>query len=127
MTSGPAGVPGAERNTNVFQGYGRIAGAMTSVRELRWTSCGEEAGTRTARCLRGGKPGHEQPGLLVRRPPRRPPAPAAPIGDGRLLLRVGDLRIFYEVSAELPATANILAVGRKDGNILRIAGEEIKL
>ena len=27
----------------------------------------------------------------------------------------------------LPATVNILAVGRKDGSILRIAGEEIKL
>jgi len=27
----------------------------------------------------------------------------------------------------MPATVNILAVGRKDGNILRIAGEEIKL
>jgi mRNA-degrading endonuclease RelE of RelBE toxin-antitoxin system len=42
-------------------------------------------------------------------------------------LRVGDLRIFYEVSADMPATVNILAVGRKHGNILRIAGEEIKL
>jgi len=42
-------------------------------------------------------------------------------------LRVGDLRIFYEVSAETPPTVDILAVGRKDGNILRIAGEEIKL
>jgi len=27
----------------------------------------------------------------------------------------------------MPATVNILAVGRKDGNILRIAAEEIKL
>jgi len=42
-------------------------------------------------------------------------------------LRVGDLRIFYEVSAETPPTVDILAVGRKDGNILRIAGEEIEL
>jgi mRNA-degrading endonuclease RelE of RelBE toxin-antitoxin system len=42
-------------------------------------------------------------------------------------LRVGDLRIFYEVGTDMPATVNILAVGRKDGNILRIAGEEIKL
>jgi mRNA-degrading endonuclease RelE of RelBE toxin-antitoxin system len=42
-------------------------------------------------------------------------------------LRVGDLRIFYEVSTEMPATVNILAVGRKDGNTLRVAGEEIKL
>ncbi len=42
-------------------------------------------------------------------------------------LRVGDLRIFYEVSTETPATVNILAVGRKDGNILRIAGEDVKL
>jgi hypothetical protein len=42
-------------------------------------------------------------------------------------LRVGDLRIFYEVSTEMPATVNILAVGQKDGSILRIAGEEINL
>jgi mRNA-degrading endonuclease RelE of RelBE toxin-antitoxin system len=42
-------------------------------------------------------------------------------------LRVGDLRVFYEVSAEEPGVVNILAVGQKDGNILRIAGKEIKL
>ena len=42
-------------------------------------------------------------------------------------LRVGDLRIFYEVSAEMPATVDVLAVGRKVGNILKIEGEEIKL
>jgi mRNA-degrading endonuclease RelE of RelBE toxin-antitoxin system len=42
-------------------------------------------------------------------------------------LRVGDLRIVYEVSAEMPATVDVLAVGRKVGNILKIEGEEIKL
>ena len=61
---------------------------------------------------------------LVETTNRKPlrPNPVAPWE-----LRVGDLRIFYDVSAEMPATVNILAVGRKDGNILRIAGEEIKL
>jgi len=61
---------------------------------------------------------------LVERTNRKPlrPNPIAPWE-----LRVGDLRVFYEVSAETPETVNILAVGRKEGNLLRIAGEEIKL
>jgi hypothetical protein len=45
-------------------------------------------------------------------------------------LRVDDLRVFYEVNAEVPdvpKVVSVLAVGRKEGNILRIAGEEIKL
>lgn len=42
-------------------------------------------------------------------------------------LRVGTLRVFYEVSSEEPSVVNILAVGQKDGNVLRIAGKEIKL
>jgi mRNA-degrading endonuclease RelE of RelBE toxin-antitoxin system len=42
-------------------------------------------------------------------------------------LRVGALRVFYEVT-ELPApTVRILAVGIKDRATLRIGGEEIKL
>jgi hypothetical protein len=58
---------------------------------------------------------------------RRTGSPCGRIRSHLGELRVGDLRIFYDVSAEMPATVNILAVGRKDGNILRIAGEEIKL
>lgn len=42
-------------------------------------------------------------------------------------LRVGDLRVFYEVGAEAPDQVSILAVGEKHGNVLRIAGEEIQL
>ena len=42
-------------------------------------------------------------------------------------LRVGALRVFYEVSAEEPGMINVLAVGQKEGNVLRIAGKEIKL
>jgi mRNA-degrading endonuclease RelE of RelBE toxin-antitoxin system len=42
-------------------------------------------------------------------------------------LRVGSLRVFYEVSSEESGIVNILALGEKDGNVLRIAGKEIKL
>lgn len=48
-------------------------------------------------------------------------------------LRVGPLRAFYEVVPRDPESetstdvVRILAVGKKERNILRIAGEEIKL
>ncbi len=42
-------------------------------------------------------------------------------------LRVGKLRIFYEVAPGEPAVVRILAVGKKERNILRIAGQEIRL
>ena len=42
-------------------------------------------------------------------------------------LRVGELRVFYEVDAEDPDVVNILAIGIKRGNRLMIAGEEIVL
>ncbi len=35
-------------------------------------------------------------------------------------LRVGDLRIFYEVSPEYPNTVQVLAIGWKEGNRLLI-------
>jgi mRNA-degrading endonuclease RelE of RelBE toxin-antitoxin system len=41
-------------------------------------------------------------------------------------LRVGDLRVFYEV-AEDENEVQVLAVGEKRGNSLWIAGEEVKL
>jgi hypothetical protein len=34
--------------------------------------------------------------------------------------------VFYDVSEE-PATVRVLAVGKKEGNVLRIGGKEIKL
>ncbi len=42
-------------------------------------------------------------------------------------LRVGRLRVFYDVSEGPPAVVRVLAVGIKDRNVLRIAGEEIQL
>ena len=42
-------------------------------------------------------------------------------------LRVGKIRVFYEVVPGEPALVRILAVGKKDRSILRIAGREITL
>jgi len=42
-------------------------------------------------------------------------------------LRIGDLRVFYEVASDEPDTVRVLAVGRKRGNRLYIAGEEVAL
>ncbi|MGH8603564.1 MAG: type II toxin-antitoxin system RelE family toxin [Gammaproteobacteria bacterium] len=55
---------------------------------------------------------------------RRPlrPNPIAPWE-----LRIGDVRVFYEVAADEPDTVRVLAVGQKKGNTLFVAGKEIKL
>ena len=42
-------------------------------------------------------------------------------------LRIGDLRVFYEISAEEPDIVCVLAVGRKKGNQLFIGGKVVKL
>ena len=42
-------------------------------------------------------------------------------------LRIGDLRVYYEVKGEPEPTVTILAVGLKERNRLRIGGERIKL
>jgi mRNA-degrading endonuclease RelE of RelBE toxin-antitoxin system len=42
-------------------------------------------------------------------------------------LRIGDLRVFYEVGSDEPDTVRILAVGRKSGNTLYIADQEVTL
>lgn len=47
-------------------------------------------------------------------------------------LRIGALRVFYDVAARNPAaaaplTVRILAVGKKERSVLRIGGEVIKL
>lgn len=42
-------------------------------------------------------------------------------------LRVGALRVFYELDAEEADVVNILAIGIKRGNRLFIAGEEIRI
>ena len=42
-------------------------------------------------------------------------------------LRIGDLRVYYEVKREPKPTVTILAVGIKERNQVRIGGEIIKL
>jgi hypothetical protein len=42
-------------------------------------------------------------------------------------LRVGNLRIFYEVAKGEPDKVQILAVGEKRGNSLWIGGKEVQL
>ncbi len=42
-------------------------------------------------------------------------------------LRVGALRVFYEVDAGPAKLVRVLAVGKKTGSVLKIAGREIKL
>jgi len=42
-------------------------------------------------------------------------------------LRIGTLRVFYEVAADEPDIVRILAVGQKKGNKLYIAGRGIEL
>lgn len=42
-------------------------------------------------------------------------------------LRVGALRVFYEVGTGEAKTVRILAIGKKTGNTLWIAGRGIKL
>jgi len=42
-------------------------------------------------------------------------------------LRVGKLRVFYEVAPGEPGLVRILAVGKKERSILRIAGKEMTL
>ena len=42
-------------------------------------------------------------------------------------LRVGTLRVFYDVSEGPPPTVRVLAVGVKDRNVVRIGGEEMQL
>jgi hypothetical protein len=42
-------------------------------------------------------------------------------------LRVGSLRVFYEVDALEPDLENVLAIGVKRGNRLIVAGKEIHI
>jgi hypothetical protein len=44
-----------------------------------------------------------------------------------LELRIGNLRVFYEVVPGAPGVVRIVAVGKKEGNVVRIGGKEIKL
>ena len=42
-------------------------------------------------------------------------------------LRIGKMRVFYDVSSGPPRVVRILAVGIKDHNVLKIGGQEIQL
>lgn len=42
-------------------------------------------------------------------------------------LRVGSLRVFYEIDTLEPDQVNILAIGIKEGNQLIVSGKEIQL
>lgn len=41
-------------------------------------------------------------------------------------LDVGKLRVFYEVAPGEPAVVRILAIGKKERQLLRIAGREMR-
>ena len=42
-------------------------------------------------------------------------------------LRVGALRVFYDVPSDTPAVVRVVAVGKKERSLLRIGRREIKL
>ncbi len=42
-------------------------------------------------------------------------------------LRIGNLRVFYDISVDEPSIVKILAVGYKKGNTLYIAGKAVEL
>jgi mRNA-degrading endonuclease RelE of RelBE toxin-antitoxin system len=63
-----------------------------------------------------------QPVMETRNRKRMRPNPVAPWE-----LRIGDLRVYYEISDESRATVTILAVGVKERDRVRIGGEGIKL
>ena len=42
-------------------------------------------------------------------------------------LRVGDMRVYYEVDEGTPASVSVVAVGVKTGNTLRIGGEVVQI
>ena len=42
-------------------------------------------------------------------------------------LRLQTLRVFYEVASDAPQVVRVLAIGKKDRNVLRIGAREIKL
>lgn len=42
-------------------------------------------------------------------------------------LRIGNLRIFYDITSDEPNIVKILAIGYKKSNTLYIAGKEVKL
>jgi mRNA-degrading endonuclease RelE of RelBE toxin-antitoxin system len=62
-----------------------------------------------------------QPDMETRRRKRLRPNPLAPWE-----LRIGEIRVFYDIFVE-STSVRVIAIGRKEGNRLMIAGEEIGL
>lgn len=63
-----------------------------------------------------------EPMVETRNRKRLRPNPIAPWE-----LRWGDLRVFYEVTPDEPKTVRILAIGRKIGHRLYLAGKAVEL
>ena len=42
-------------------------------------------------------------------------------------LRIGNLRVFYDIASDRPKVVRVLAVGYKEGNNLYISGKVVKL
>ena len=63
-----------------------------------------------------------QPNVETRNKKPMRPNPVAPWE-----LRIGNFRVYYEISEEPEATVTILAIGVKERNRVRIGGEIIKL
>jgi mRNA-degrading endonuclease RelE of RelBE toxin-antitoxin system len=63
-----------------------------------------------------------QPNVETRNKKPMRPSPVAPWE-----LRIGNFRVYYEISEEPEATVTILAIGVKERNQVRIGGEIIKL
>ena len=64
----------------------------------------------------------DEPTLETRHRKKMRPNPIAPWE-----LRIGDLRVYYDAEERPRKLVKILAVGEKDRNTVRIAGEIIKL
>ena len=62
-----------------------------------------------------------QPDVKTRNRKRQHPNPLAPWE-----LRIGEIRVFYDVNADA-VSVRVIAVGRKEGTRLIIGGEEISL
>ena len=96
----------------------KVAFAETVVEHIRFLTAAERKRVLDAIERQLGR----EPLLETRnRKPLRP-NPLAPWE-----LRVGSLRVFYEVANEQPDTVRVLAIGKKYRQFLRIGDQEIEL
>ena len=96
----------------------RVAFAESVTEHLRWLTATER------RRVLDAIEHHLVREPLVETRNRKPlrPNPLAPWE-----LRIGTLRVFYEVTAQASDTVRVLAVGKKERQLLRVGGREIKL